>query len=413
MPKEIVRRVILVAGLAAVAWLLRLTPSVPFLSIQLVDFARSQQDSRRPTPDGRAECQLSLDEFIAYRTGGRIVAVSGSEWRGFFDRAQAALEWNTVPSGWERRVTADELKASRLSARRGEKDSRDFTRLFFWAAEPPFAAVSGRFSTEEDYYLKLDSTPPRYLELFYRPRLRASGLNSGFYGIPRAFCYPLLGWTPWLAALTFMIYVLIPWPQRGADTAIVARWRIMGSDAASALLLFFMFFAMPLFIVGSSRQAATEYFFFTAVFWLFSLFGLLILYWGAIWSAFHVTVLPDRLRIGHLWGEADLAFGDLAEVQAATIKAPGWLVRALKILSLMGGRRGMMAAGQAALMASSEAKGYLLLSKDGRKTYLWYTDQLGHTAMDGFGKVEAALRGSGAPVRTAPVQLRGVFPPFH
>ncbi len=413
MPREITRRVVLIAGLAAVAWLLRLTPAVPFLSIQLIDFAKSQEGSRRPTPDGRAECQLSPEEFIAYRIKSRVAVVSGPDWRGFFDRAQAALEQSVVPPGWEHRVMADQLKASRRPANRWGKDRHDFTRLFFWAAEPPFAAVSGRFSAEEAYYLKLDSTPPRYLELFYHPRLRTSGLNCGFYGIPPAFCYPSIRWTPWLTVLTVLVYFLLPWPKRAADTAMVARWRIVGSDLASALLLFFIFFALPLFIVGSSRQAATEYFFFTAVFWIFALFGLLVLYWGAIWSAFYVTVLPDRLRIGHLWGEEDLAFSGLAEVQAVTMKAPVWLVRILALLSLMGGRRGMMAAGQAALMASSEAKGYLLRDKDGGKTYLWYTDQTGYTAMEGFAKVEAALRCMGAPIRTEPVQLRGVFPPFH
>ena len=413
MSYERVRRVVLVLGLGAAAWLARLTPTQPIIQILEPDFAEAQRNSRRPTPDGRTEEQLSPEEFIRLKTHGRIIAVSGPEWTAFFDKVQGALAKSVVPQGWEHRVMASELKSSRVEWGSHEKTWKDFRRLHFWVSEPPLASIATSFAQQLDYYLKLDASPPRYLETYCYPRLRSRGLGSGFYGIPSAFAYPYLRLCPWVILAAFLIYALLPWPKRSAGVAVVARWRVVLGDVSSSCLLFGMFFAMPLFIVGSSRQAATEYLFFSLFFWGMSCFGLLLLHWGAVWGAYSVTVLPDRLSIEDLKGTNDFAFKDLAAIQPATFCAPLWLIRTLAFFALMGGRRGLMAAGQAALTGASEGKGYLLRSNDGRQSYIWYTDPMGSIALDHFAEVEKALERSGVPKTRETLALRGVFPPFR
>jgi hypothetical protein len=191
----------------------------------------------------------------------------------------------------------------------------------------------------------------------------------------------------------------------------VARWRVVLGDLSSGLIMFGLFFAMPFFVVGSSVQTVTEWLPFAMVFWLVAGLGLLSEYLGAVWGGFSVTVLEDRLVLGGLTGSEDILYDDFASIRRATFQPPGWLVKTLWILTLMGGRRGLLAAGQASLMSAAEAKGYLITTRSGRKTYIWYTDQMGSTALTRFDLVEKALAGSGVRVEDDPLRLKGVFPP--
>lgn len=412
MSFEVLRRVVLVLGLAASAWLSRLTPSGPFAAVLQPEFEKAHDRNNRPTPDGRTEGQLSMEEFIAYTTHGRVIPVEGPEWTAFFDKVAGALETSTVPDGWEHRVMPAELESSRKPWTHGEKTWKDFRRLHFWMSEAPLSGKASQLTAKADYYFKLDSKPPRYLEVYHHPFLKTTGLGSGFYGIPPAFAYPLKRTAGLLALASLLVYVLLPWPRREANIASVARWRVVGNDLASTGLLFLGFFAMPLFIVGSSVQAATEWLPFSLFFWGIASLGLVSGYWGALWGCFTVTVLEDRLVLGRLWGAADFPFQGLESIQRTTFQPPGWLVKVLWLFALLGGRRGLLAAGQAAIMGAAEAKGYLLRAKDGRTAYLWYTDQMGSTAMGNFDTVEKALKGSGAAMKEEPLQLKGVFPPF-
>lgn len=411
MSFEVLRRVILILSVVASVWLCRLTPSEPLAALRLSEFEKGHANNNRPTPDGRTEGELSLDEYIAYVTGGRIIPVSGPEWKAFFDKVEPALERSVVPQGWEHRVTPEELKSSRKTWPEGMKTWKDVHRIFFWVRESPIAEKAGSLTAQADYYFKLDSRPPRYLEAYHYPELRTSGLNSGFYGIPRSFSYPLMRWSPWVLLAGLLVYALLPWPKAGPKTASVARWRVVLGDLSSGLIMFGLFFAMPFFVVGSSVQTVTEWLPFAMVFWLVAGLGLLSEYLGAVWGGFSVTVLEDRLVLGGLTGSEDILYDDFASIRRATFQPPGWLVKTLWILTLMGGRRGLLAAGQASLMSAAEAKGYLITTRSGRKTYIWYTDQMGSTALTRFDLVEKALAGSGVRVEDDPLRLKGVFPP--
>ncbi|MBI5623774.1 MAG: hypothetical protein HY924_08355 [Elusimicrobia bacterium] len=412
MNPEVLRRVALVLSLAAAVVLARLTPFEPLASLRLPEFEKGHARNNRPTPDGRTEGELSMEEYVSYVTGGRIIPVSGPEWTAFFDKVETSLREGAVPAGWEHRVTPEELESSRKTWPAGVKDWKDVHRLFFWVSEPPLVEHAESLTAEADYYFKLDSKPPRYLEAYHYPELRTTGLASGFYGIPRRFAYPYMKWSPWLILGGLLVYVLLPWPRRAADVAAVARWRVVGSDLASSGLLFLMFFAMPFFIVGSTVQAVTEWLLFSFVFWIVAGLGLLAACYSAVWGGFSVTVGGDRLTFGSLRGSKDLRYGDFASIQAATFQPPGWLIKTLWVLSLMGGRRGMLAAGQASIMGAAEAKGYVITARDGRKAFIWYTDQMGSTALTHFDQVEKALRDSGVPMESAPLRMKGVFPPF-
>ncbi len=366
----------------------RLTPTEPFLQVL------------QPDPDSLPPRE-------------RVITVSGTEWTAFFDKVEAALDKSVVPQGWENRVLPAELKSSRVDWGSHEKTWKDFRRLHFWAAEAPLSGAAAEFTRQADYYLRLNASPPRYLETYCYPRLKSMGLGSGFYGIPRAFAYPYFRFCPWLIGAAFLLYVLLPWPKRAPSVAVMARWRVVLGDAASSTLLFGSFFAMPLFIVGSSRQAAGEYLGFSMFFWGLSSLGLLLLHWGALWGTYNVAVLADRLIISDLKGSREFPFRELASVQPASFRPPVWLIRTLMVLALLGGRRGLLAAGQAGLMAASEGKGYLLRAKDGRLAYIWYTDPMGNPALEHFDEVEKALERSGAPKTPETLALRGVFPRFR
>jgi hypothetical protein len=73
-----------------------------------------------------------------------------------------------------------------------------------------------------------------------------------------------------------------------------------------------------------------------------------------------------------------------------------------------------LASGAILVVASfaAETKGYVITTRDGRKAFIWYTDQMGGTAMTRFDQVETALKASGTTIKEEPLKLKGVFPPF-
>ena len=238
MPIEIIRRLVLVIGLAAAAWLSRQTPREAFIALSRLDCSRPAVEAPRssrsllPARVHRDTCEMLAEQAATGKGDLNVIPVSGPRWRDFFNTADEALDKSVVPPGWEHRVTAKELKESRKSWYGGEKPWKDFTRLYFWVNEPPFSEVAGDFSRNDSYYIKLDSNPPRYVEAWCTPLLKAATLGSGFFGVPRDFAYPRFRLALWLALATLLIYALLPWPKIAANVSALARWRVVLGDLA-------------------------------------------------------------------------------------------------------------------------------------------------------------------------------------
>lgn len=431
---ELLRRLALAGGCAAGAALFFLTGFAPYVTVR-----PPSAEAARPAP---GEAATNAEPLLAPRDRRKPAApaqlkVDGPAWQSLFAQVQASFTANQPVAGWEHRIPARELaEARRENPRRAaftEADRREeaervarlkeqygmdvsftgsFKRLYFYAAEAPFVDIAARLVPYRDTVLicgDCPGTPALTVELNPAPRI------TGFFDVitvPERFAFPqrAVAWWPPLAAL--VIYLLLPWGSVKKDTLAYARWRVMLGDFGGLLL-----FAGPVFlsfaIVGGTVEALTGYPWLVAVFWALAALGLLMLGWTAWSAAYRLRVESDSLHVTTLWHERALLYADLAAVDPVILRPPRWLIVLSWLAVFLGGSRAarLGQTGRSLLLASSAANGLRLTDRQGRRTWIWYSDQLGQTAMPHFGRLMEALKAAAVPIKTEPLTLRAVFPP--
>lgn len=359
---ELLRRVILLAGLLCALWFAA-SPAPALVRVQAVDFAAAQ--ARKPK---FAEAsRLPLGEFIAQETQDRLVPVESAEWEELLRLARRLVEGRSLDAAWLRRAN--------LGGRA--------TGFFFRPDESPVRDLAGKIGDDRPFTYVAVGVSGYLGVTFSRPFTTM--------GAPRWLAYPLRRYSVWVFAAALLLYVLLPWPRVRANTAYYSRVRASVLPDLIGVMLTGVFFVMPLIIVpqisprGYVLDAEGGWIVLTLILWAFCLFGLAIFAVAARYTACQVRVLDDRLQYVTLTGVQDFPYSQIASVEVVPYEPPKALVRVGFIVSLLNWR----AAGPTLLVASRTDPVLRVKAWDGRSF------QLILTALHGVRHVIAGLKSGG------------------
>lgn len=426
---EIARRLFLIAGIVAAAWLGWLTDLRPYVSV-----------SRAERPPAAAPAAASPEErqpgaLLAEPSGREpkaVLEVSGPAWEAFFARVGQSFSANMPVDGWEHRISAADLKTARKEntkrsgmteqQRQDERESiqrvkeqygidatftGSFRRMYFNRDEPPFDTLRADNGT---YVLAIAGHPERALDITLSP---AHELVPFFdvNPVPASFTYPHRKWSLWALGIGIALFVLLPYPRRPESVIAYQRWRILMGDVA-ATLLFAMFFVLPLPIIGGSVEALTNVALLVP-FWLLASLGVLAYYWSAHASVYCLVRRDTGFDIKTLSGTEAVEYTDIKEIQGAVLRPPKWLIAASFVAALLGGSRAarLGQTGRALMLAGSAANGMRVTRKDGRSRFIWVSDQMGSNAMEHLDAFVEALEQAGVTFNNTPFPVRAIFPP--
>lgn len=319
--------------------------------------------------------------------------VSGPGWEALYADALAVGRGSVTDPALSRRILAYGHRS-----------------LTYRLDEPPVAALAdGAFGKNGSVRLVLDdpargaSLDATIGSLDWDDFHLGSGLSAALGPSAMRFPWRHLAWLPPVFGL--IAYLILPHPRRPAGVIHYPGWRVVLTDVVW-LLLFVPFFALPLLIVGAVQPALLRWPLLTAMFWLLSTAGLILLGVAAWYAVFAVELSDTALHLTTLTGRHTVPFTTVASFSRVRHRAPVWLVRALWLLSALG--RGN---GQAMLLSLAETGGLALALRDGGRVYFWITDTLGTTALSGAQRIEAALRAAGVPFAPKVEERRDFWPP--
>jgi hypothetical protein len=388
---ELWRRVFLISSFFAAILFALYADLSPVVIVQHVDFRDKQKSEgsymgvRLMTDRTERLAGLTLQDYIAETTKGRLFNVEGRGWEPAVENAVAARGSRSLAKEWQRRLPSDQHPMGVLFFRPEEVPVNHLASLFQKSNDPVFL-VQG--AGEKAVYLKAET------------RVYSDGdfhLGSGFSNYPKPptdFLYPLRKWSSWVALAGLALCMALPWPKRPPEALAYKRWRVVLCDVV-AVILTVPFFAFPFFITGGAVQAFTvgwPLFFF---FWPIFLLGLTLV-WIAEWfSSFALLPMEDRLRIWSRRGERDFQFSEMDFFQPVVIKPPRWLIALSWLAALAGkGSSRIGATGRALIISSSEWGSLAIRLKTGRDLFISITDQMGTDALDA-GKIVGALKKAG------------------
>lgn len=433
---EMVRRLGLLVGLVTAVALAFWTQFEPYLMVSLATPDEVARAENRPEPDARRPGAL-LDRPITRKGDGGLLTVSGPEWEALFSGVTKTFTDNYPIPGWEHRIQKRDLARARkdnerrgrmTAAERTEEEERvrrlkaqygvdvtfrgSFRQLYFLAKEAPFVSAVPQWRVGTRYVLQRAEAPDVRLSVAYLSAYELHGF-SDVITLPEDFSYPYRRMAPWAALTGLIAYLLLPWRRRQADILAYARWRVVLGDAATGLLMFGVFFAMPIAIIGGTLQAVTSFLPFTVIFWLVAAAGLVGLYWSTWTAAYRLAILPEGLSISTLLGSRAIAFGEIRMVQPVRLRPPKWLIVLSWLTLLLGRSPGATVgqAGRALLLEASGTNGLWLDLADASRIYIWYSDQMGQTSLPQFERLGQALHRESIRWGGDPVEIRALFPP--
>ena len=432
---EVARRLALVASVVVAVGLAFWTRFEPYLVVSL-----ATPEQMAEALGQRAEAPRAATSLLSRqpsRKGGGLIPVSGPAWDALFEGVSQSFAQNLPIAGWEHRIRERDLKQARQdNQRRSRMTDRDraeeaervqrlkaqyrvdvtfrgsFHQLYFLAGEAPFAEAIGVLCQSRSCLLQRAGAPGVTLAVSCLPAYQLHGF-SDVITLPERFAYPYRPAALWVALAGLVIYLVLPWGRIPANVVAYQRWRVILADVAAGLLMFSLIFAVPFAVIGGTREALTTFFPFTLVFWVIAAFGLVGLYWAAWAAVYRLLVLPEELRVESLSGAAAFRYDEIEHVQPMRLRPPKWLI-VLSWLAVLLGRSGAATAGQAGralLLEASTSNGLRLDLRGGRRVFVWYSDQLGTTAVQHFATLGQALRRHGIQWADGVVELRAMFPP--
>lgn len=389
---ELYRRVILALTIALGLWLYFLADLTPFYSVQT------------PKPSATPQA-LNPDRLLPFPRRSEppvVIPVSGPQEEQFMAKAAAVSSGQDDDPAWLRRIPPFERAWDRPR------------EIYFKDWEFPLAGLLPDPLIAGGPPLVLADAAGRRLGLrFTRIDDSAFQLGSGLteYGPPLAMVFVWRPWAWWCFGAGLAVYGLLPWRRFDRAWRHYARWRVCLGDFGW-VLLFTVFFGLPLAIVGGSVQAVAANAVFPCVFWPLAGLGLLAAWYSAWGASFRLRLSPSGLVFGALGPDREIAFAAIAAASPVRLRSPRWFIRLLWIAALFGrGTSRLQVAGQALLLESSAVSGLALDLKDGSTAYLWLTDALGSPAIAGGRDLGTALATAGVPLATTPRELVRLFPP--
>jgi len=390
---ELYRRIFLALAIALGLWLYFLADLTLFYSVKIP----------KPPASSGARTSGSLLPLPRRSEPTVIITVSGATEERFMAKATAVSSGQDADPDWLRRVPPFERAWDRPR------------EIYFKAPEFPLAALLPAQPAGQGAPVVLADAAGRQLQL------RLTQLNDGSfhlgsglteYGPPLAMVYV---WRPvawWCFGAGLALYGLLPRRRLDKTWRVFARWRVCLGDLGW-VLLFVVFFGLPMAIVGGSVQAAAEYPVFPRILWPLAGLGL-IWAWFAAWAAaFRLRFAPSGLTLGAVGPDLEIPFAAIVAAHPVRHRYPKWFIRLMWIAALCSrGSSGCRAAGAAMLLESSSVAGLALECKDGSTAYVWLTDALGSMALADGKELSAALAKAGVPLAAAPRELVRLFPPM-
>ena len=372
MQRELIRRLLLLVGVLQGIWLFLYAP-LGVMDIQTIDWQREHERYyAKPAFRGAMEMgkslikqhegPLSVEQYMAKKTGDRVIDVSGEDWRRFFDRA-----WADAPPS---------------------KDNRPTQRIFHSLLNEPLASVASRFRKYEAFhYLRLRGDDgERYVGATWRLPAEASSM-----GAPAEMVYPYRNWTGWCILGGMACYVGIPWMKRIPGAIRFGRASGVVVPDIMGLILTCLFYTLPLLIVPSFCQCTSQEIFregigFFILFTPFCLGGIAIMLFAAYYASFQIVILPHALRRMTPGCTEDFEFAQIASIQPVEQRTPKWLV-VLGTLMILVSWRAIVPANT---LRNYHRRGIDIIRKDGVKLRIW-------SDIPGFERIEKALKSAGWP----------------
>ncbi len=363
---EILRRLVLVVCiiLAVVAFF---HTENRLYEVAPVDFTALYQES--------GDTSATQAEFIDGEMKGRHVQVNGQQWQDFFKRTRDVLVNQAPAADWKQRLGV------------GWKEGKV---LYFTPQDAPIREISGELEsiarTSLLAYVSLKGSDPRQI-------LSIWSLNFGAVKVyaNASLLYPARPFSLWLLLIGFAVYILLPWRRPSSDAiAYPLRSNVIPLDMVGAMM-FMGFFTLPFFIITNTISQPSVFdpgwIALTIVFWILSLFGLVLVISGLVNAAFWVEIQPDRLVINNLKGRAEYAYQEIASYEPSSIQLPTWLRFSLQLLVIpLFLSRQMVGAMALNNLIKQQKNNLAILLKDGRRIEIW------DNTLPGFDRIAEALR---------------------
>ena len=397
---EVLRRIILAAGVFTGLWLIGSSPAVLY-RVHPIDWnaererlqGRSDEAKRtmeKLVPgenleglDLAPQTRGSLQELIDKQTTGYVTQVVSPAWQGFFNGVAATASGNPPSPGWE--------------ARKGRFYADE--ELFFRPDERPIGELNPVFT---------DDTSFRYVEI-------TGGQGKQYLGVTKVETGDAMNTAPYpllypgrhlglaLIAATILLYAFLPWPRVTRDSLRYSRSQSGVTPDFMAAIVGGMFFILPVLVTSANSFGAGPFgegwIYLTLGMWLLAAIFASVWVYTARYTALSADWSDGRLRFRNLAGESVVAPEEIDHVEVARIDNPK-LSKALIVISVLVSWR---AAGPA-LLASGPQYAVRFVLKDGRVFSFPYKTLFGTPQMVG------RLRGAGVAIQPEVYELLNLEP---
>ncbi len=406
---ELWRRLLLLFFIVVGLWLYMYASPAPIVRIRIVDFAHEQarETSGHFVTDQQKHLgSLPLQDYIDHITADTLIELEGSPWSSFVNQFRTAAEGRPSDE-WEKRIQANELERGNIRSVFFSPEEEDMIQLMRLIDNP-----------HETVYLKSQEggVDPLYLRMDYitftHSNFSPGSGYTGLYEPPAHFFRPFRPFAPWIIAVGFLLYLFLLKPRPRDGAMVYSRGSVIGADVAG-LLLFTLFYGIPLFVMGGSVQALTEFLPGTIIFWGLALFGLWIFYISAWYASYALTLEENQLVLSHYGGELRIPLQEIVCFQPAVKKYPKWLtiLFVLSALASKGAANTAGSAGRALITASAAYYGTRIYHKDGSWLDVWYTHAMGGEILRGSSNLMPMLENAGVNKHTDTVVDYTVFFP--
>ncbi len=368
---ELWRRVFLLMGCALALWLFAYASPAPLVRINLADITRMQERELERLYVTDRNRHLAALEPLAYleEVAEENLIYDDLDPYAFFLENLHQVSQRNVPPQWAKRVGPESLRSG-------------YTPLtYFRAEEAPVSSWVSQWSDRSSPLYVLfgavsEADDLTVIQMTYLPRpLEDIGFGGRSILQPPNRLVRASPLWPLLALLLGLLgYLILPRDRSRNASLVYPKWKTYMADFA-LVLIFTVFFAMPLLVAGNALHAVGEWLPLTLVFWLLAAFS----FWLAsvnAWSAsFSLVLSQDGLEMSSYRGQLSLPFNAVRSAALVEKKTPRWM-RMLLWMSLLvaSGSMRFLTASQLMTTSGTVNRGIRFYKKDGTYLDLWILD---------------------------------------
>jgi len=339
---ELLRRVILVAGLFAFLWC-ALMPLEALVRVEAVDFAAL----KRREPSWSGDGDVAPDVYVANTTRDRTSRGDPATWERVARAAEAVARGRPPDAPFDERV--------------GRERGRE--ALFLGADDGTVRGLAPPLGAGRTFaYVRVEGG------------VRDAWLQATWLGpadardvTPARLLRPLRGFSLVFLGAALACYVFLPRWKPAATTAYYHRVRAVVLPDVLGVVLTGMFLALPMFVIPANSPSGGlfdgDWIALTLVAWGMAGFGLALFCAAAWYATLRYEVHDDALRRVTLWRDRTIPLASIEAVTPVTRRAPRKLVG----LGLLVGLWRPAALGQALLLAGRADAGVEIALRGGER----------------------------------------------